>query len=280
MASVILDAGHGGYDNGASYQGRKEKEDNLNLALAVGNILQNNGVDVKYTRTEDVYQSPKEKAALANEKGGDLFVSIHRNSSTSPNQYSGVQTLVYEDDATAGQLAKNLDNALSKAGFTNLGTWERKDLPVLRETSMPAALVEVGFLNTDRDNLLLDTKFPEVAQAIANGILQTLEAPLDTLEATQEKGENTSHYSVEVGAFSHFNNAKGLAYNLQEDGFDCYISERQNYYLVCQGDYSSLPEAQKGEKELYESGYETKIIPFLSGKSCKKEEKEGIKIEN
>ena len=54
MAVVTLDAGHGGYDNGASYQGRREKDDNLNLALAVGNILQNRGVDVRYTRTEDV----------------------------------------------------------------------------------------------------------------------------------------------------------------------------------------------------------------------------------
>jgi N-acetylmuramoyl-L-alanine amidase len=273
MAEVILDAGHGGYDNGAGYQGRKEKDDNLNLALAVGNILQNNGVDVKYTRTEDVYESPKEKAASANAKGGDLFVSIHRNSSTSPNQYSGVQTLVYQDAGTAGTLAANLDASLEKVGFTNLGTWERKDLPVLRETSMPAALVEVGFLNTDRDNLLLDTKFPEVAQAIANGILQTLASLPEELAMAETI---PPHYSVEVGAFSHRNNAKGLAYQLQEDGFDCYIYEQAGYYLVCQGDYPSLTEAQRGERELYESGYETKIIPFLSKKFCKKEEKISI----
>ena len=62
MATVMLDAGHGGYDNGASFEGRKEKDDNLNLVLAIGNILENNGVDVLYTRTTDIYQSPNEGA--------------------------------------------------------------------------------------------------------------------------------------------------------------------------------------------------------------------------
>ena len=60
MATVMLDAGHGGYDNGASYDGRLEKEDALNLVLAVGSILEDAGVDVLYTRTTDVYQSPNE----------------------------------------------------------------------------------------------------------------------------------------------------------------------------------------------------------------------------
>ena len=156
MAVVTLDAGHGGYDNGASYQGRKEKDDNLNLALAVGNILQNEGVDVRYTRTEDVYQTPQRKAEIANENDSDLFISIHRNSSPSPNQYSGIQTLVYADSGPRRLLAQNINSELEKAGFTNLGISVRKDLPVIRQSNMPAGLVEVGFINTDRDNALLD----------------------------------------------------------------------------------------------------------------------------
>lgn len=73
---VIIDAGHGGADFGATYNGRKEKDDNLDLALAVGNILSQNGIDVVYTRTTDVYQTPFEKAALANEAGADFFISF------------------------------------------------------------------------------------------------------------------------------------------------------------------------------------------------------------
>ena len=61
MAIIVIDAGHGGFDNGAMYQGRKEKDDNLRLALAVGQILEQQGYDVIYTRTTDVYQSPYEK---------------------------------------------------------------------------------------------------------------------------------------------------------------------------------------------------------------------------
>ena len=108
MATVMLDAGHGGYDNGASFEGRREKDDTLNLTLAVGNILENRGVNVLYTRTTDIYQSPAQKAQLANESDADYFISIHRNSSTSPNMYSGVQTLVYENSGIPAVFAENI----------------------------------------------------------------------------------------------------------------------------------------------------------------------------
>ena len=114
MATVMLDAGHGGFDNGAIYNGRREKDDNLNLTLAVGNILENNGIDVLYTRTTDIYQSPNEKARIANESDADYFVSFHRNSSEMPNTYSGVQSLVYEDAGIPAVLAENINNELEK----------------------------------------------------------------------------------------------------------------------------------------------------------------------
>ena len=56
--SMMLDSGHGGSDPGAVYQGRREKDDTLRLTLAVGEILQENGIEVLYTRTTDVYPSP------------------------------------------------------------------------------------------------------------------------------------------------------------------------------------------------------------------------------
>ena len=67
--TIMLDAGHGGSDPGAVYNGRLEKDDTLALTLAVGEILQNNGVDVLYTRTEDVYESPYQRAMKANAAG-------------------------------------------------------------------------------------------------------------------------------------------------------------------------------------------------------------------
>ena len=78
--SIMLDAGHGGRDPGAVYNGRQEKIDTLSLTLAIGQILQERGIDVLYTRTTDIYESPYQKAMEANEAGVDFFISIHRNS--------------------------------------------------------------------------------------------------------------------------------------------------------------------------------------------------------
>lgn len=167
---IILDAGHGGRDGGASYQNRLEKEDNLNMTLAVGRLLEENGFDVVYTRQEDVYQTPFQKATTANELGGDLFVSIHRNSSGIPNQYQGVETLVYNNAGLPQIVAENINRELENVGFINLGIDERPGLIVLNSTQMPAVLVEVGFLNSDADNQLFDGRFEDTARAIATGI--------------------------------------------------------------------------------------------------------------
>lgn len=174
MATVMLDAGHGGADFGAMYMGRLEKDDSLRLTLAVGELLQNAGVNVLYTRTEDIYESPVQKALEGNSSGADYFVSIHRNSSPYDNQYTGVESLVYNRYSAAGTMAENINMQLEQVGFINQGVNERKNLAVLRRTSIPAVLVEVGFINTDRDNVLFDSRFFEVARAIADGILMSL----------------------------------------------------------------------------------------------------------
>ena len=86
---VVVDAGHGGFDNGARFEGRREKDDALALALAVGDILRNNGVEVVFTRTEDIYQTPAEKAEITNENDADYFVSLHRNAMPIPGTGTG-----------------------------------------------------------------------------------------------------------------------------------------------------------------------------------------------
>ena len=190
---IVLDAGHGGEDPGAVWQGRNEKDDTLKLTLAVGEILENNGFDVVYTRTTDVYQTPFEKAQIANRSGADFFVSIHRNSSPRPNQYSGVESLIYDKSGIKLQMAENIDNALEAVGFKNLGVKERPGLVVLRRTRMPAVLVEAGFINSDTDNELFDSRFQEIARAIAGGIMGTLDH-----ESVEEV---PVYYRVQVGAY-------------------------------------------------------------------------------
>ena len=69
--TIALDAGHGGANPGATYNGRQEKDDALRLTLAVGRLLENAGMNVVYTRTDDIYDSPARKAEKANEAGAD-----------------------------------------------------------------------------------------------------------------------------------------------------------------------------------------------------------------
>lgn len=172
--TVVLDAGHGGANPGAVYNGRQEKDDALRLTLAVGQLLENAGVNVVYTRTTDIYESPAQKAAEANAADADFFVSIHRNSSVYPNQYTGIESLVFNRHGSAAQMAENINSNLQALGFANQGVNERQNLIVLNRTQMPAVLVEAGFINNDRDNALFDSRFDEIAQAIADGILDTL----------------------------------------------------------------------------------------------------------
>ncbi len=201
--TVYLDAGHGGYDSGATDGNRKEKDDALELTLAVGEILQDNGVNVGYTRVEDVYDSPLRKAQIANQAGADLFVSFHRNAAEYRNQYNGVQTLVYENTGLKKEMADAINQALSEVGFVNIGTEVRKNLAVLRRTQMPALLVEAGFIDSDIDNEIFDENFDDMARAIAYAILDTLRAnglvsdTMRTMETAATPAEETVRMRVQ-----------------------------------------------------------------------------------
>ena len=229
--SIMLDAGHGGRDVGASYMGRQEKDDALNLVFAIGEILQNSGIDVEYTRTTDVYESPYQKALEANESDVDYFVSIHRNSSDEANQFMGVQSLVYDLSGVKYEMAQNINQQLETVGFVNLGIEARPNLVVLKRTDMPAVLVEVGFINSDTDNELFDQNFNDIAQAIAQGILETIRI---------EETHNDIEYSVQVGLFRNRRYAERLQQTLQDEGFPASIDNYKGFYRVKVGGFERL----------------------------------------
>ncbi len=249
---IILDAGHGGEDPGATQSGRQEKDDNLKLALAVGKILQNRGVDVTYTRTNDVYQTPFQKAQIANQDEADFLISFHRNSSPMQNQYSGVETLVYDRSGKKLEMAENINKELEKVGFQNLGIKERPGLVVLRRSKMPALLVETGFINNTEDNQLYDEKFQQVAQAIADGIL-------DTLDMEQHMKPQPTLYRVQVGLFRQKENAERLNYQLTQQGYPSYILNDDMYYKVQVGAFENFGNAILMEQRLRRDGYQTLI---------------------
>jgi N-acetylmuramoyl-L-alanine amidase len=247
---VVIDAGHGGdYDPGAVYAGRREKDDNLRLALAVGNILENNGVDVFYTRVTDVYDSPLEKARMANRSDADLFVSLHRNAALEPGRGSGTMTLVYEEEGIAEDLAESINNELRKTGFQDLGIFERPDLIVLRRTSMPAVLVEAGFIDNPEDNARFDREFEAVAQAIADGILNTLRGQ-----------EARSYYMVQTGVYRARALAEQQLADLEARGFPAYLIYDDGYYKVMAGAFEVMDHAVQLERELRSMGFPTVLV--------------------
>ena len=249
--TIMLDAGHGGRDPGAVFNGPQEKDDTLRLTLAIGEILQNNGVDVEYTRTTDVYTSPYERAMKANNAGVDFFISIHRNSFPTDNEVFGVESLVYDLSGIKYQMAQDINDQLEAIGFVNLGVKARPNLVVLRRTRMPAVLVEVGFIDSNVDNRLFDDNFDDIAQAIASGILDTLES-VGVIQ--------NDYYRVQVGAFRNRRYAERLLNELLEQDYPAFIDDSGPYLRVQVGGFNNLNEAAEMERRLKRAGYPTVIV--------------------
>lgn len=250
MAPIIMiDSGHGGMDNGATYNGRKEKDDNLRIGLAVGERLENAGYDVQYTRTTDVYETPFQKAQKANNAGADYFISFHRNSGEIPNTYNGVQALVYADNTRAAQIGEAILNQLVPLGFKDLGIEERPGLVVLRRTNMPAVLLELGFINHDGDNRIFDEQFNEMADAIVRGIEQSV--PLTTVQR---------QYGVQTGLFRYESNAEFMKEELENKGYTVMIRREEPYFAVVVGREPTLEDATTLQAHLRQQGYDTLVV--------------------
>lgn len=247
----MIDAGHGGEDSGAVFEGRREKDDALRLALAVGEILEDNGVDVMYTRVTDVYDTPQEKAEIANRSEADYLVSIHRNAMPVPGTASGIMSLVYENGGTAGRLGANINRELAQTGFADLGVVERPGLIILRRSGMPAVLVEAGFIDNPEDNALFDRQFQEVAEAIAGGILETIR---------EENEIRPEYYQVQVGAYRERAMAEEIARELSEQGYPAFYVSQDGYYKVRVGAFLNLDNAARMEMRLRQEGWPVMMV--------------------
>ena len=248
---VIIDAGHGGSDPGAVFEGRQEKDDALRLALAVGRILENAGVEVMYTRVTDVFDSPLEKAQMANRSGADYLISIHRNAMPIPGTASGIMSLVYEKGGTAELLGSNINRQLAGVGFEDLGVIERPGLILLRRSQMPAVLVEAGFIDNPQDNERFDESFQEIAQAIADGVLRTLE---------EEEKIRPEYYQIQVGAYVSCQVAEEITMELMEQGYPAFYIYQDGYYKVRVGAFLNLDNGANMEMRLRQNGWPTMMV--------------------
>ncbi|MCJ8014305.1 N-acetylmuramoyl-L-alanine amidase family protein [Paenibacillus sp. KQZ6P-2] len=168
---VVIDAGHGGKDPGTTgITGKREKDFTLSMALKVQKLLkQDPNIDVVLTRSNDTFVELSERAKIANDLKADVFVSIHANSAGS-SAATGTETY-YQRDASKA-LANTMHKYLVQAtGLPDRGV-RYGNFHVIRETKMPAVLLEVGYLSNKNDEAALfsDSFQQRVAQGIANGI--------------------------------------------------------------------------------------------------------------
>lgn len=173
---MVIDAGHGGSDPGAVYNGLQEKNVNLNVSLRVESKLKARGVTVLMTRSTDVFHSLDYRAAYGAQNGADAFVSIHANAINN-SSVSGSETFYSSSlDPRAEhskQLATFIQNRLYKAMEHNNRGVKDADFQVIANNPLPAALVELGFLTNSSDAWKLGnaTYQDRAAQAIADGII-------------------------------------------------------------------------------------------------------------
>ncbi len=177
-AVVVLDAGHGGSDPGTQAEGLDEKDLNLEVTQMVGTLLGQAGVTVVYTRTEDVYVTLADRAQLANDLDADIFVSIHTNASSTSTEFHGIETYYLPGAVDSRSLAAALHTSVLEATGAADHSIRTANFYVLRETVMPAALVEMGYVTnaTELENLKSPDYRAALAQGIAAGIVSYLAA--------------------------------------------------------------------------------------------------------
>ncbi|MEC1824121.1 N-acetylmuramoyl-L-alanine amidase [Bacillus paralicheniformis] len=179
MKKVWLDAGHGGKDSGAAANGIKEKDLVLKMVKYAKSYLESHykGVQVKLTRSTDVFYELSERADMANKWGADVFVSFHINAG------GGTGFESYRHPGTAGNTLK-LQECLHSAALTTMKAYgqiadrglKQADYAVLRKTHMPAVLTENLFIDRKEDaDRLKDSGFLKaVGEAHARGIAKYL----------------------------------------------------------------------------------------------------------
>ncbi|QWU14581.1 N-acetylmuramoyl-L-alanine amidase [Paenibacillus sophorae] len=172
---VVLDAGHGAKDSGAvGVTGKYEKNFNLAVVLKAEALLkQEANIEVVLTRSDDTFLELKDRAAIANNLNADLFISVHANSSPT-TAASGTETYYKRDESKA--FAAVMHKYLVQAtGLSDRGV-QYGNFHVIRETKMPAILLEAGYLSNKKDEALLFTEAlqDKVAAAIVSGIKEYL----------------------------------------------------------------------------------------------------------
>ena len=141
---IVIDAGHGGTDNGATHNDLQEKDIVLNIAKKIKELNKDENIEILLTRDGDSYPSLSDRSGYANKVKPDLLISLHMNKALKNTDKKGAE-IYYQDNENskniASQLATSFDNCLTK----------HLNLHILRESTSPALLLELGFMSNEDD---------------------------------------------------------------------------------------------------------------------------------
>jgi N-acetylmuramoyl-L-alanine amidase len=171
--TIVVDAGHGDHDPGASNGKLLEKDINLDVALYLEKKLKSAGANVVMTRRDDSFLELRERSTIANNLNADAFISVHTNAASEAAH--GIETYWYDkySSAESKALAESIQKRLIEVTEANNRGVKNQSFSVIRESKMASVLVEVGFLtNNEEYKLLLTQEYrEELAEGIYQGVL-------------------------------------------------------------------------------------------------------------
>ncbi len=192
--TIVVDAGHGGADSGAIWPQRTSKPAVMEktLALAVSRLiakdLTDQGANVILTRNSDVRLTLAERPEVANRNNAAMLVSVHINSSSVADKATGTITFYHMRNPDGMLLAKCIQDEIVKvSGLPNTGVWSdsriyNSGFAVLRMSKVPSVLLELGFVNHQRDRAAMIK--PEWQQRVASAIVKGIKVYLGDVKET------------------------------------------------------------------------------------------------
>lgn len=280
---IVIDAGHGGEDTGCSRNGVDEKDINLDIAVHIKEQLCALGYEVLMTRESDETVSLEERVGLANDNGASLYISIHQNAcEEETSDVRGIETYYNagkEDDSKRlaqliqQQLTDNTD-ALDREILAN------ESLYVIRQTNMPACLVETGFLsNNEERELLVEEGYQEqLAASIVSGVElyfhpKTMYLTFDdgpsventsaVLDALKEHNIKATFFLVGENVEKHPEIARRIAQEGHTIGIHCYSHEYETLYESVD---AYVADFERAWQVVFETtGVEAKLFRFPGG---------------
>ena len=323
IQTIVIDAGHGGKDTGALGKVTTEKALNLAVALKFGAYIEENLPDVKviYTRKTDKFIELSERANIANRNNADVFVSIHCNSTETPNSASGAETFVmgeskneknlavakkenaailledntdaydnFDPNSTEAYIIFSLTQSLyqsqsldlagkvqnqfgKKVGRHDRGVQQAGFL-VLWKTAMPSILVELGFINNNKEEQFLNSEKGQTQMALA--LYRAFEEYKREFES-----ENHTSGQPEVSEKPSNSNVGNTYFTVQFASRDKKVSstnkafsgvkevdvyEYNGAFRYVSGKFTSKDAATKRQNELRSLGYKDAfVVAFVNG---------------